>query len=122
MFYEFTQNNSGGSFVADARVGYAVIIEASNLKEANSRAEDVGIYFNGCEDGLDCPCCGDRWHPAYGKGDKVPSHYGKPVEKTDDSFWGLWLVIHYKNGDRRYVTKGGKVHKTLTAAKKAIRK
>lgn len=63
-FYTFNQNNSGGHFDYDPEtgVGYRVAIEATNAKDALRRAEDIGIYFNGCETGMDCPCCGDQ-HP-----------------------------------------------------------
>lgn len=40
-----------------------VYIEAENAEEANEKALQIGIYFNGVEDGIDCPCCGDRWYP-----------------------------------------------------------
>lgn len=63
-FYTFVQNNSGGVFTGPA---HYVIVEADSADEANIRAEDLGIYFDGCvEDASgytrDCPCCGDRWH------------------------------------------------------------
>lgn len=51
-FYEYTQNNS----VCDR-----LFIEAATLDEADSIAEDLGVYFNGVYDGIDCGCCGDRW-------------------------------------------------------------
>ena len=24
--------------------------------------EEYDVYFDGTEKGIDCPCCGDRWH------------------------------------------------------------
>jgi hypothetical protein len=66
-FWEFSQNNSGGSF--DKKMGHSIYVEADSADEANSRAEGVGVYFNGCVTGGDCPCCGDRWHAAYGDPD-----------------------------------------------------
>ena len=57
-FFTFYQNNSGGVFDGPA---HYVIVEASDAEEAATRAETVGVYFNGVEDGLDCECCGDRW-------------------------------------------------------------
>lgn len=64
-YFEFNQNNSGGSFEVDekAGIGHSVIIEANNAIHANAIAENIGIYFNGCDSGSDCPCCGDRWDP-----------------------------------------------------------
>ena len=67
-WYEFTQNNSGGSFVVDDKVCHRIYIEAENFKEAVAIAESLGCYWNGCAKGIDCPCCGDRWS----KWDKDP--------------------------------------------------
>ena len=62
MFYLFVQNDSGGyyRYAADEGIGINVAFEANSEDEAIERAKDV-IYFNGVEDGCDCPCCGDRW-------------------------------------------------------------
>lgn len=61
-FYEFSQNNTGGSFVTDDKLCHRVVIEATSEKEAIQKAEEIGIYFDGVENGMDCPCCGDRWY------------------------------------------------------------
>ena len=60
-FFEFTQNNSGGSFDVDDKVCHRLFIEAVDEKQAISIAESLGVYFDGCEKGMDCECCGDRW-------------------------------------------------------------
>ena len=67
-WYEFTQNNSGGSFVVDDKVCHRIYIEAEDFREAVIIAESLGCYWNGVEKGIDCPCCGDRWS----KWDKAP--------------------------------------------------
>lgn len=59
-WFNFRQNNSGGRFCEPA---INVWVEAHNAEEANKRAGDVGIYFDGAGD---CPCCGDRWHEQWG--------------------------------------------------------
>jgi len=64
-FFEFSQNNSGGIFDVDDNVAHYVIIEAYSPRQANSKAEEIGIYFDGCAKGMDCGCCGDRWHELY---------------------------------------------------------
>ena len=66
-FYQFRQNNSGGSFHHDAAagIGYNVIIEANSETEAICKAEDIGLYFDGVDSGDDCECCGDRWYGCY---------------------------------------------------------
>jgi hypothetical protein len=61
-FYCFRQNNSGGSFVYDRNLAQKVIIEAETADEANDLAKNLGIYFDGCDRGWDCRCCGDRWN------------------------------------------------------------
>lgn len=81
MFYQFTQNNSGGGFDYDEKRGIShyVIVEASDPDEANARAEMVGLYFDGRGD---CTCCGNRWSAIWGddEGEPVPSHYQKPID------------------------------------------
>ena len=86
-FFHFSQNNSGGSFDINETVAHHVIIEAHSAKEANARAEDVGIYFNGCDTGADCNCCGDRWYEASDRdGKDTPLIYGEPPEAHDGFF------------------------------------
>lgn len=107
-FFEFSQNNSGGSFDYDDKsgIGETVIIEASDVDDACDRAERIGIYFNGVESGADCDCCGDRWSRPYGNGDPVPSKYGQPIGDwlTENKGFGFGLrdneriYIHFMNG------------------------
>ena len=100
-FYTFDQNNSGGSFINDNNVTNYVIIEADDYRFANIIAEDKGIYFNGCEEDIDCPCCGDRWYPAYGKGDTDPLVYGENPGLYD-CMWvkkgEVYCRVYYKDG------------------------
>ena len=101
MFYHFRQNNSGGTFDVDPKRGIDVnvIIEADNYHEANSRAENIGLYFDGQGD---CSCCGDRWYEMYDEDDarEFPHTYGEditiPVDRVglDYSTKGF---IHYKD-------------------------
>lgn len=65
MFFEISQNNSGGSFHVDDKVCHRLFIEADGVEDAISKAEDLGCYWDGCDSGYDCPCCGDRWHQPY---------------------------------------------------------
>lgn len=79
-FFTYDQNNSGGRFDVDDKGGIAeaVIIEADSADEANDRAEGLGLYFNGTDDGgPDCPCCGDRWYRvSESDGTDEPKIYG----------------------------------------------
>jgi hypothetical protein len=108
MFYEFNQNNSGGSFDFNKKSGitHIVIVEGTSLSDVINRAEDIGIYFNGCDKEIDCDCCGDRWYePTNKNGDDEPMIYGKPakdyIAKKDTHLWikkGCEVAIHYLDG------------------------
>jgi hypothetical protein len=108
MFFTYRQNNSGGSFEEDEKsgIGVTVIVEADNADEANARAKDIGLYFDGAGD---CECCGYRWSEAYPEevGDEVPSIYGEPIdfdsaEGSNISVMGynykVMGFVHYKDG------------------------
>lgn len=97
-FFEFHQNNSGGSFDHDAKrgIGHLVVVEADDALHANYRAERAGIYFDGCATGGDCPCCGDRWSRQWesAKGTDEPQSFGRPISGG----WGLPAYVHYLDG------------------------
>ena len=100
MFYEFTQNNSGGTFVVDDKVCHRLFVEADNEDEAYSIAKSLGCYWDGVAKGIDCPCCGDRWYSP----DKVD------IEKIIKNGFEVCVYI---SGDRteaidRYNEKYGK--------------
>ena len=62
-YYVYRQNNSGGAYDVDLDIGLNinVIVEADSIGEANMKATEIGIYFDGVTNGTDCECCGDRW-------------------------------------------------------------
>jgi hypothetical protein len=97
-FFTFNQNNSGGSFDEDkaSGIGYRVCIEAVDAAHALARAEGIGLYFNGCADGIDCECCGDRWSNYIDDDDvaETPTQYGGPITGG----WGISSFIHYLDG------------------------
>lgn len=96
MFYTYVQNNSGGKFITDNHVGEFVIIEASSYKEANTLAESHGVYFNGCNNDIDCYCCGDRWNESY-DGSEEPMIYGRTIEefkKDPGMLFGRVMTTH----------------------------
>ena len=68
-WFRYDQNNSGGGFTGPA---IEVWVQAATAGEADAVAESIGLYFNGVEEDMDCPCCGDRWYPAYGDGEEEP--------------------------------------------------
>lgn len=101
-FFTFNQNNSGGSFSYDESSGISecVIIEAKDADQANDRAECIGLYFDGCSDEMDCPCCGDRWSRVWKEdGDEIPSLYGEDVFKAKKSMFIEVVFIHYLSGE-----------------------
>ena len=60
--FQFRQNNSGGRFIGPKNV----VIQAENAADANDIAQNSqDIYFNGVAKGIDCDCCGDRWHAVH---------------------------------------------------------
>jgi len=144
VFYNFRQNNSGGGFIIDEKAGISVtvIIEADNAEDANSKALDIGLYFDGCDDGRDCPCCGDRWHGAWAdEGDEVPCEYGRPLievgseeHKAEQYYWRpmAWagdrpeVFVHLKDGrffgfhmvNGQYVYRGDGNHHSALAKRR----
>lgn len=104
-FFEFKQNNSGGTFDIDdnAGIGPCVWIEAIDVDDAARRAETIGIYFDGVEDGRDCDCCGDRWYRPYGDGLYKPN-----VSQKYDFYWSPVVYIHRFDGSIERLTKSEK--------------
>jgi len=105
-YYHFSQNNSGGSFDIDYDQGISinVIIEATSADEANARAEEIGLYFDGVYGERDCPCCGDRWGRVYeDDGTEEPSIYNKPVSKIEPDIFCSDVYIHHVNGRIEHV-------------------
>jgi hypothetical protein len=108
MFFTFNQNNSGGSFDFDVDSGitHIVVIEAATKELALEKAVGIGIYFNGCETGKDCECCGDRWHEPWDDGSDAPEIYGQAIGDYVDGASILWMgkgkeaCIHYKDGTK----------------------
>ena len=99
-FYMFWQNNSGGYYKFDYKVGVSevVIIEAASAKKANDKALELGIYFYGCYKNVDCDCCGDRWDEvSETDGDDVPTFYSEEVKDwiEDERPSGY---VHYLDG------------------------
>lgn len=102
-FFDFRQNNSGGSFnINDAQgIGVKVWIEAVGADHANSRALNLGLYFDGCAKGMDCPCCGDRWYPTWNDdGNAEPE-----ISEEYDFTWHDTVYTHRLDGTIERRTK-----------------
>lgn len=93
-FFLYAQNNSGGKMIIDdeAGIGPNVWIEAKNSSHANVMADIIGIYFNGCNSGIDCSCCGDRWAPAY------EAHNEYHIDPYYDFSWHDTVYVHKATG------------------------
>lgn len=111
-WYTYSQNNSGGSFVIDEYAGIAhfVIVQATDAESANDAARRIGLYFNGCDSGRDCSCCGDRWSPAGGwwndddEGTEFPMIFGAPAhEFWNDGAWTMRKTIAVHAADGRWL-------------------
>jgi hypothetical protein len=105
-YYFFSQNNSGGRFIVERKSGIAeyVIIEAQNVENANRRAQDIGLYFDGCRAGRDCHCCGDRWSSLWEeKGNDEPMIYDTPVNEYKPTFSRSSAAIHYMDGTIKWI-------------------
>lgn len=108
MFYTFEQNNSGGHFVLTDDLTHFVIVEAKSEEEACEKLIALGAYFDGCEAGMDCRCCGDRWYPSCTERDtpmvkgQLPDQYGKGEWEMLWMEPGREIVIHYENGKKEW--------------------
>ncbi len=98
-FYRFRQNNSGGSFKIDKKkgIGTNVFIEASSYEDANERAEEIGLYFYGCDKGVDCNCCGDRWSKAYNNTANDYDVFDSKEDFINKDYYSKDNFIHYLN-------------------------
>jgi hypothetical protein len=96
-FFHFSQNNSFGRFEGP----HNLVVEAESATDANERAQDWGVYFDGVESGLDCPCCGDRWYELWEgeSGKDFPHVWGELV--CPIAFKTNTLII-YANGFQMY--------------------
>jgi len=109
-WYEFTQNNSGGSFEVDDKLCHRIFIEDENYENAKERALDMGVYFDGCDAGIDCPCCGDRWSDWENKVE-FPIKYDSKNIFTEIIPYAQYLANEYgwTKPDARLYYKNGEV-------------
>lgn len=108
-YYDFSQNNSGGRWKVSEDYAENTIIAARCVREANDRAEELGIYFDGCTKELDCDCCGDRWCSQWTESEDVePLIYGKqPKDYLIEDGFSLRskVIVHHGDGRRETFTR-----------------
>lgn len=114
-WYEFNQNNSGGGFDVDDDVCHRLFIEADSVGEACNVAKSKGVYFNGVDDGIDCECCGDRWHVPYDE-ERFPMNYGRGVIFNTVEEYAQHVANEYgwTSPDTRIFYKSGEVKEIFT--------
>lgn len=103
-FYTFRQNNSFGEFVSipEKGIDQLVFVEANNADDANDKALQIGLYFNGCENGKDCPCCGDRWSMCdEWERQEQPRYYSLDVLFHKPGGYFKPAYVHYSDGTIR---------------------
>ncbi|AQR77216.1 hypothetical protein ABNB59_17200 [Paenibacillus larvae] len=105
MYFTFYQSNPGGFTIVNDSVCDVVIIETDTADQANKKAEEIGIYFDGCSTGNDCPCCGDRWDAQYSddKGTEEPELYGVPVYEVKSGLFRSQAYIYHLDGTKEVV-------------------
>lgn len=102
-FFHYSQNNSGGFFqvIPAAGISQHVIVEARDAKDADERAEGIGLYFDGSGD---CECCGTRWSSlsdwSTREGTSEPMIWDTPAERyrTGWSECRPAVFVHYLDG------------------------
>ena len=106
--YEFRQNNSGGSFDVNDNVTHRVFIEAKDKDAAIYKALTLGVYFDGVDEGIDCECCGNRWHKPWHV--HTSNSEDKPREEIEDELQELantygWttpdIYLYYADGTKK---------------------
>lgn len=109
-WYEWTQNNSGGSFDVDDKITHRLFIEAETKDEAEAKAESIGVYYDGCQSGMDCECCGDRWY----EGHELELPYYSGAETVEEAAQYLADKYGWCSPDARIFYKDGSVKEVYT--------
>jgi hypothetical protein len=108
-FFEYNQNNSGGGFDVDDKVTHRLFIEAEDYNKADRIAQGLGVYFDGCDNGMDCECCGDRWYE--GREIKFPYVYGLMSKKEADELSKEYDITSRKA--EKYKPYNGNTHEIV---------
>lgn len=92
-FYLYSQNNSGGYYVQDKKIGIGnyLFIWGESCKEANEKAKSLGLFSLSF-----CECCGSRFSPLWEGSEPM-----KEGEKI--SFFSLseniYIFLHHESGE-----------------------
>ena len=107
-YYEFYQNNSGGSYVQNDEVDCLVFIEATSAAEANSKFDSLDN-----DSGNYCDCCGVRWTEAWEEdGHETPYTYsGKPLSEYNFYEKDGYAIIYHMTGQVERIPIGERSRK-----------
>lgn len=106
--YVYWQNNSGGYFkkirktykdnmliLPVKREGFSSNGYVS-LAVANKKVVPKEVYFDGVEEGFDCPCCGDRWSRLYDWDTKEKIYIYENLdefERSEHKRFGYYVIL-----------------------------
>lgn len=106
MFYRLRQTNVGGYFEEVPPIAACMFIEVDNETEAIKRAEELGCYWEGVKNKVDCECCGDRWTPEFTEASPViddekilPTIEAIAQQESDE--YGVSTSVIFKNDEVR---------------------
>ena len=93
-WFNYIQNNTGGRWDKYVKI----YVEAIDYKHANSivtELDEVDVYFDGCDLGIDCSCCGDRWYPnsEWDTGENCITDEEKKYSIEYANVWGLKCLV-----------------------------
>jgi hypothetical protein len=112
MIYKLTQNNSGGSFDVDKKICHRLFVEAVSENDAVLKFENLGVYWDGVDSGIDCSCCGNRWSK-YGIDlvdlPRLSKLYEKTFNTIEDYVQHLVDEYSWTKPDARIFYKNGQV-------------
>ena len=108
-FFMWNQNNSGGNFVVNDNLTWRVVIEADTYEQAELKALELGVYYDGVDEGLDCSCCGDRWYQGQCVDIKSQTITEYLQEYADEYGWeSPSVIIHYADGTKGTIVRMAK--------------
>ena len=106
--YVYWQNASGG-YLKEIRKTYkddmlilpvkcmgATTYDYKHLAVADKKITPNEVYFDGVEEGLDCPCCGDRWSRLgdWNKKEKIYIYENlEEFEKSKPERFGYYVIL-----------------------------
>lgn len=99
LYFTSIQNNSGGYFIQNDKVGTIVIVQAENAQQAIKKFDKITFDYSEY-----CDCCGSRWDYNFLRdqnGTENPTVYGEGVyEYAKKKNSRSSHIIIYHQGDK----------------------